>query len=110
MAKNKLSDYSYFSEIVEYINKLEVGVLILRKDLVNYFPSPSLDVYRRSLTLLGVLEDVIRGEYRKIHDIPPFINTTNILEYTKDGVLKNKLKRYYLVEERKKKLKEIFDY
>jgi hypothetical protein len=110
MGKKNLNDYIYFTEIVNYINKIENGDFITRKDLYNNFPISSLDVYRRGMTLIGVLEDCEMGVYKKVRDVPPFINSSNIREYSKDDKLKEKLRLYYLTLERKKKIKEIFDY
>jgi hypothetical protein len=110
MEKNEVNNHSYFSEIVKYINKLENDTLITRKDLVKIFPISSIDVYRRGLTLIGVLEDFDSGIYRKMNDIPPFINSSNLRDYSKDEILKEKMKYYYLTLERKKKLEEIFNY
>lgn len=112
MAKKNLSNYSYFSVIVEYINNLKDGSFVTRKELlVMTDHSSSVDVYRRGLTLLGVLEDTdIVGVFKKVKNIPPFINTTNYLDYSKQPYLIEKLRKYYLTLERKKKIKEIFDY
>ena len=69
------------SELIDFINEVEIGGEIRRKDLNSYVSnSVSVDQYRRRMTILGYLETIGLGVYRKLKDIPENMTSTE-LEY-----------------------------
>jgi hypothetical protein len=101
---------SFFSNMVDYINIIEIGKEVRRQDLISQLGGgATLDVYRRHLTLIGVLDDYKNGVYIKKNNVPSFINSSNIKLYAHDADKNSIIKLYYLKEIRKKKIKEIFE-
>ena len=85
-----------FHELVNFINGLRIGETFSRKDLrhiLNWHYGSSVDVYRKGLCNLGFIEptDVI-GEYRKLKNVPPYINSANYLDKDRIAHLEFKAK------------------
>jgi hypothetical protein len=74
--------------ICKFINSYNDGDIVTRKEmreafvLAKYginsevFIRSTLDGYKRLLTRIGVLEDVSRGKYKKLHSIPSTLTST----------------------------------
>ncbi len=62
----------------EYINSMEVGEVFTRQQMLEKLVHPdmrkgyqlSVDLYRRTITIVGFLEIVARGQYKILQHIP----------------------------------------
>ncbi len=81
---------SMWNRCKHYINKHEIGTVVSRQDFLRYLyqgspPKHSTygtggDNYRRSLSILGILEIVKRGHYKILYHIKPDVTATHIKE------------------------------
>ena len=95
---------TFLESIIEFINSKNVGDIISRKELIELTDSPSTDVYRRKLTIMGFIEYVDAGRYKKIKHIPSYINTSLIIQYPKNKIMLETLDRSFKINKIKKKI------
>ncbi|MCK5607747.1 hypothetical protein KAR91_38045 [Candidatus Pacearchaeota archaeon] len=73
-------------ELIEYVNKKPLGIVITRKELIKYFsgeflgrsPSISIDTYRNLLTQIGSLKSVGVGKYKIMNHLKPKFSSKQI--------------------------------
>jgi hypothetical protein len=94
-----MNNDSVWFDLIKYINKRKIDSIITRKDIHNElgyssFGVSTIDMYRRTLLLIGFLEEgLYRGEYIKKSDIPLDLTSTKAKElvYSEN---KNDIKNY----------------
>ena len=75
----KKPPYTKWEKLLKYINDKPIGTIFNRRDMRCYINgkhipsagkfSPTEDTYRRILTILGILENVERGQFKIIYHI-----------------------------------------
>jgi hypothetical protein len=81
-------DGSKFQMFKKLINKTPIGETISRKNIINDIGD--VDSYKAGLIKGGFIEMVRPGVYKKLINIPDYINSTNYRD--KNIILKMKLK------------------
>lgn len=94
----KMSKKEAWKTLIKYINKKEVGEIILRKELIqdlseSFRSYSTVDFYREVLCRIGTLQYVSRGQYRKLRDIPKDLSSSNAREY---AFMKPQWKRWFI--------------